>query len=323
MRAPGPRMSPKGRPEGEYRSAQREGGPASATATPARVPDDWPHRAFSRSVAVGGIDWHVQVAGQGPTLLLLHGTGSSAHTWADMLPELAGAATVVAPDLPGHAYTTGAQLASLTLPRIAGDLDALLAELGIAPVAVVAGHSAGAALALRWSLATSHPPRAIVGFNPSLVPPPALYTSLLSPVVTPIATSSLVTQSLASLGVRTRLVGRLLDSTRSAIPSAQRDRYARLFRDPSHLRGTMGFMAGADLPGLLDAASGLAVPATFVLGAQDPWVPERPLRAVIARRFPAATILRWEGGHLIHEEAPARAAALLREVLARAVASSA
>jgi magnesium chelatase accessory protein len=287
---------------------------------PARVPRDWPHRAFSRSVAAGGLDWHVQVAGRGPTLLLLHGTGSSAHTWADMLPELAGVATVVAPDLPGHAFTTGAPPASLSLPRIAANLDALLAELGVAPVALVAGHSAGAALALRWSLSTPSPPRAIVGFNPSLVPPPALYTRLLSPVVTPFATSSLVTRSLAALGARTRLVGRLLDSTRSAISSAQRDRYARLFRDPAHLRGTMGFMAGADLPGLLDAASGLAVPTTFVLGARDSWVPERPLRAVIARRLPAATILRWEGGHLLHEAEPARAAALLREVLAQAVA---
>jgi magnesium chelatase accessory protein len=295
----------------------------SATTPPARVPRDWPHRAFSRSVAVGALDWHVQVAGRGPTLLLLHGTGSSTHTWADVLPELAGAATVVAPDLPGHAFTTGAPLAALTLPRIAADLDALLAALAVAPVSVVAGHSAGAALALRWSLSSACPPRAIIGFNPSLVPPPTLYTSLLSPVITPIATSSLVTRSLASLGARTRLVGRLLDSTRSAIPSAQRERYARLFRAPSHVRGTMGFMAGADLPALLDAASRLAVPTTFVLGAHDPWVPERPLRAVIARRFPAATILRWEGGHLLHEAEPARAAALLREALAQAAAHAA
>ena len=295
----------------------------TAMPPPARVPRDWPHRVFSRSVAVGGLHWHVQVAGHGPTLLLLHGTGSSAHTWADVLPELAERATVVAPDLPGHAYTTGAPLASLTLPRIAADLDALLAALQVAPVALVAGHSAGAALALRWALATARPPRAIVGFNPSLVPPPALYTRLLSPLVTPIATSPLVTRSLASLGAHTRLVGRLLDSTRSAIPSAQRDRYARLFRDPAHLRGTMGFMAGADLPGLLDSARGMAVPTTFVLGAQDPWVPPRPLRAVIARRFPAATVLCWEGGHLLHEVDPARAAALLREALSQAAARAA
>jgi magnesium chelatase accessory protein len=240
------------------------------------------------------------------------------------MSELAERATVVAPDLPGHAYTRGATLASLTLPRIAADLDALLAALQVAPVALVAGHSAGAALALRWALTTARPPRAIVGFNPSLVPPPTLYTTrLLSPLVTPIATSPLVTRSLASLGAHTRPVGRLLDSTRSAIPSAQRDRYAQLFRDPAHLRGTMGFMAGADLPGLLDAARGLAIPTTFVLGAQDPWVPQRPLRAVIARRFPAATVLCWEGGHLLHEAEPAGAAALLRETLSQVAAQAA
>ena len=289
----------------------------------ARLPADWPHRESSRSVAVGGLDWHVQVAGRGPTVLLLHGTGSSAHSWADVLPALARDATVVAPDLPGHGYTTGATPASLSLPRIATALDALLDALQVAPVALVAGHSAGAALAIRWALAAPRPPRGIVGFNPSLVPPPAAYTTLLAPVVTPIATSSLVTSWIASLATRAGLVRGLLDSTRSTIPEAQRARYARLFRDPAHVRGTMGFMAAADLPALLEAGPRLAVPATFVLGIADEWVPERPLRAVIARSFPAAAVERWEGGHLLHEADPDRAAQLLRGVLARAIAADA
>ncbi len=36
---------------------------------------DWPKRAFSRIVDAGGLPMHVQIAGHGPTILLLHGTG--------------------------------------------------------------------------------------------------------------------------------------------------------------------------------------------------------------------------------------------------------
>jgi magnesium chelatase accessory protein len=282
---------------------------------PERLPRDWPHAEFSRLVIAGSLRWHVQVAGTGPTILLLHGTGSSAHSWADVFPCLCKEATVVVPDLPGHGYTAGARLASLSLPEIAANLDSLLDALQVPPVEVVAGHSAGAALAIRWAIGRAAPPRAIVGFAPSLVPPPALYTNLFAPIVTPIATSSLVTAWLASMGNRSRLVDSLLDSTRSRVPALQRARYARLFGDPAHVSGTMRFMASTDLPALLAAAEGFATPATFVLGTRDPWVPELRLRRTIARSFPAAKVEGWNGGHLVHEEEPVRAARLISEVL--------
>jgi magnesium chelatase accessory protein len=286
------------------------------SAIPARLPRDWPHREFSLSINIDGLEWHVQVAGQGPTILLLHGTGSSAHSWADLLPALAEMATVVVPDLPGHGFTTGATQDSLTLPRIAADIDKLLGALRLPPVRVIVGHSSGGALAVRWACAADRPPCAVVGFNPSLVPPPALYTVLLSPVLTPIATSSIVTSWLAALGSRGRIVDGLLDSTRSVVPPAQRARYARLFSDAAHVRGTMGFMAAADLPALLEETRGRPdIQSTFVLGTQDHWVPEQPLRRIIAGSFPDAKILRWDGGHLLHEAQPERAALLIRDIL--------
>ena len=57
---------------------------------------DWPNRASSRMVRAGGLTWHVQVAGSGPVLLLVHGTGASTHSWRDLLPLLATGHTVVA-----------------------------------------------------------------------------------------------------------------------------------------------------------------------------------------------------------------------------------
>lgn len=284
----------------------------TSRAPPERVPDDWPNRGHSRSLACGGIDWHVQVAGEGPVVLLLHGTGSASHTWADVLPRLADAAKVVAPDLPGHGFTTGASVTGLR--PLAAALAALLDTLRVAP-RVAVGHSAGAALALQWVLARRAAVTPILGFNPSLVPPPGLYTHLVAPVVTPIATAAPTASALAALASRARLVASLLQSTRSAIPDAQRARYEALFRDPAHVRGTLRFMAATDLDALLRDSAGHAGPMTLVAGRRDAWVGEGALRRVAARYFPQARIESWDGGHLLHEEYPDRAAALVRTML--------
>ena len=68
---------------------------------------DWPNRTYSRFVQAARLRWHVQLMGDGPALLLLHGTGAATHSWRALAPLLAERFTVVAPDLPGHGFTQG------------------------------------------------------------------------------------------------------------------------------------------------------------------------------------------------------------------------
>ena len=73
-------------------------------ATPAHALRDWPNAAHSQFVRAAGLDWHVQIMGSGPTLLLLHGTGAATHSWRDLMPFLAEHFTlVVAPICPATA----------------------------------------------------------------------------------------------------------------------------------------------------------------------------------------------------------------------------
>lgn len=281
------------------------------------IPLDWPLRSLSRSVVIEDINWHVQVGGTGPTLLLLHGTGASAHSFSDVVSRLLERFTVVVPDLPGHGFTTGAAMSSLTLPAISKALDRLLERLALEDVALVAGHSAGAALALRWSLDRKQRPSHIVGFNPALIAPAKAYNEVLAPLLVPLATSPLVSGMVALLGGATGMVDHLLTSTGSAVPKAQRARYALLFRRASHVRGALGLMAAADLPALLRRASEVDVAVRLVLGQNDHWIPRSRVERVILARLPRATVEIWPGGHLLHEEHPLRAAALL-ETLANA-----
>lgn len=299
----------------------------AAAGQAAAVPADWPLRQHSRMLRVGGLHWHVQVigeapaTGQRPTVLLLHGTGGATHSWASVAQALAGQATVVVPDLPGHGYTTGAALADLTLPRMTQHLLALLQALSQALAlpapALVAGHSAGAALALRLALdwqATQPAPR-VLGFAPSLVAPPAAYTRYLAPLINPVATAHPMARLMARVATPSGLIDLLLGSTGSMLTPAQRAPYKRLFADPAHVRGAVGFMAAADLPALNVDCARLHSPVALVLGQYDKWIPERLLRPVITRHLPQADVQAWPGGHLVHEELPARAAARVLALL--------
>ncbi len=72
----------------------------------AREGRDWPNREASRFVTAGGLTWHVQEAGEGPVLLLVHGTGAATHSWRGLMPLLARDFRVIAPDLPATASPT-------------------------------------------------------------------------------------------------------------------------------------------------------------------------------------------------------------------------
>lgn len=289
------------------------------------MPPDWPHREASHFVNIGPLRWHFQFhsahKSASLTLVLLHGTGSSTHSWADLIAPLTEFACVLAIDLPGHGFTTGASTQSLTLPRMAEDFDKLLRTLGLEGDVAMVGHSAGAPLAVQWALAHGQDPKStirlkhIIGLNPSLVPPPPLYTTLLGPMVAPIATSSPMTGMLAFIAANTGMVNQLLDSTESKIPEAHRKNYRYLFSQSNHVQGAMGFMAGADLPSILARASSLSVSMSFLIGTQDSWVREAPLKEVIQTSFPKARVITWPGGHLLHEERPQDVAKLIHDIV--------
>jgi pimeloyl-ACP methyl ester carboxylesterase len=81
----------------------------------------------------------------GPTLVFLHGSGVSARYWTGQLRALAGAARVLALDLPGHGESDDA--APPDLAHYADITAASIDTLGSWP-AIVIGHSLGGAVAL-------------------------------------------------------------------------------------------------------------------------------------------------------------------------------
>ena len=274
----------------------------------------WPNAEASRFLTVGAVRWHVQVAGTGPALLLLHGTGGASHSWGALLPRLARNHTVIVPDLPGHGFTAALD-APPTIDAMARAVVALCGALALRPTAA-AGHSAGAAILLAIARDAALPLHAIVGFGAALVPPPAAYRELVAPFLAPFVTSSLAARIGAALGAQPALADLVLSGASDAIAPAQRARYAALFAAPAHVRGAFAMMAHWDLAALLDSLAGRALPpVTLVHGTRDAFVPLARLRDAAAR-IPHATLAAWEGaGHLLHEERPEAAEAAIRAVI--------
>ncbi|MBE8517178.1 alpha/beta hydrolase [Amycolatopsis sp. H6(2020)] len=97
---------------------------------------------------------HYDRTGDGPGLLLLHGTAASREQWGPLTGQAKGF-TVLAPDFPGSGLTTD-DGGPITVEALAAQAEAVLDHAGLAAAHVV-GHSLGAVVAAH--LAGTRPDR--------------------------------------------------------------------------------------------------------------------------------------------------------------------
>lgn len=279
----------------------------------------WPWRAHSRFVAAAGLSWHVQQFGAGPPLLLLHGTGSSTHSWRTLAPLLAQDWQVTSLDLPGHAFTRGAPAGGSSLPGMGAAIAALLEVLGLQPQLVV-GHSAGAAIACRMALDRQIAPRLIVSLNGALLRPRGAEWLVFAPLARLLAAVPLCAQVFAWGARDPGAVERLVASTGSRLQGEDLARYAQLVRSPGHVRGALRMMAAWDLDALARELPQLATALALIVGSADRTVPPAEAQRVRAL-LPRAQLLELAGlGHLAHEEHASVVAEAIRGLAAAASA---
>jgi magnesium chelatase accessory protein len=264
---------------------------------------DWPNRQASMFVDAGGLRWHVQRMGDGPVLLLLHGTGAATHSWRGLLPLLARRFTVVAPDLPGHGFTDAPPFEQLSLLGMSESLADLLHALSLAP-ALAVGHSAGAAILAHMDLSNQLDARVLVSLNGALKPLGGLAAAVFQPVAKLMAGSSLLPAVLARRAQNRSAVERLLRGTGSEIDAEGIDLYARLFSNRGHAAATLGMMANWDLHSLHDGLPDLRANLVLVVSGGDRTIsPEQAFE--IRDRVSGARVEYVRGlGHLAHEENP-------------------
>ncbi len=278
---------------------------------------DWPNRQASSFVKAAGFTWHVQRAGQGPPLLLVHGTGASTHSVAGLFKRLALRFTVVAPDLPGHGFSQRTHREDVSLPGMSRALGQLLKTLGFEPQVVV-GHSAGAAVLVRMALDCTIAPKVIVCINGALLPFSGFAGRVFSPLAKLIARSSIFPQLVALRGRDRNVIARVLKGTGSVLDERQLALYQRLFANPAHVAATLDMMAQWDLAALSRELPKLDVRLILIAAGNDEAVPADWAFEVEKRVGDARVVYLRGVGHLAHEEQPDEVASLIIEEAQRA-----
>ena len=266
--------------------------------------DRWPLAEASRFVVAGGRTWHVQISGQGPCLLLLHGTGSGSFSWRGLIPILSRYFRVVAPDLPGHVFTTRGATDGLSLNGMSDGLCALIRQLNLQP-SVLVGHSAGAAIAANMvlrddTLSTAH----LIGMNPAWLPLPGLSTWLFGPAAKLAAINPLSAWATAKLAKRPSFLAKSLAQTGSVLSEEGMALYQTVFSHSGHVHSVLGMMAAWQLAPLSDALARIKNPVSIFVGLNDQTIP--PALAEQACKVMPQAVLHQQPqlGHLAHEERP-------------------
>jgi pimeloyl-ACP methyl ester carboxylesterase len=261
-----------------------------------------------RFVRVGGQLVHVEQAGSGEPVVLLHGFGASTYSWRKVSPELARSHRVVAIDLNGFGYTERPRSrASYTregqAELVLGTMDAL----GIAR-AHIAGHSYGGGITLY--LASRHPERflSMVLVDSSAPTYPNDRRSRAAALL-PLDALFIRTLALRPGQVRKSLLRAFWDDSKVT------PELVRAYLDRVAVEGAgyafYGLTALAP-PGPPVELDKIEIPTLVVWGAHDELIsPESGRRA--AARLPHGEFVLLDGsGHMPMEEEPE---ALLRAVL--------
>lgn len=285
----------------------------------AELPPDWPHREQSRRVHAEGLNWHVQILGQGagdeqkPVALLLHGTAAATHSWAGLAPLLAERFTVVMPDLPGHGFSDLAPPAQCSLAGMSRAVAGLLRELDVDP-ALIIGHSAGAAVAATLCLQGACAPAAVISINGALLPFGRAAAPVFSRAARVLSELPVFPQLIALHAVPRKPVLRMLRQTGSTISDESVRWYRHVVGRSRHVAGALRMMANWDLPQLEKNLDRLAPPLYLLVCERDQVVDPSQGRE-LANRLPDAKLELLDNlGHLGHEEDPQRFASLVLRI---------
>jgi pimeloyl-[acyl-carrier protein] methyl ester esterase len=246
---------------------------------------------------------HVESAGHGPPLVLLHGWALHSGLWGPLLPQLAARFRVYAVDLPGHGHSAATD--PYTLDEIVAAVDRAV-PTGL-PLTLL-GWSLGGAVAMAWTGA--QPARVarlvLVGTSPRFVADPTWPHAMSAATLARFGDELAVAyRSTLQRFLSLQLHGG--DQGRAALALMRKHLFSRGEPAPRVLASALDILARIDLR---EAATMLTPPTLVVAGDRDTLAPAAAGRW-LAQAIPGAECVVIPGaGHapfLSHPEAFKRA----------------
>ncbi|HSS77298.1 MAG TPA: alpha/beta fold hydrolase [Thermoanaerobaculia bacterium] len=252
-------------------------------------------------VPVAGQLVHVEQAGQGEPVVLLHGFGASTYSWRKVIPALSASHRVVAIDLNGFGYTErpkgrAAYTREGQVALVLGVMDALGIDR-----AHIAGHSYGGGLSL--FLATIHPERfrTLVLVDSSAPTYPDDRRSRAASL------RPLANFFVRAVALRPGMVRRSLESSifdRSQVTLELVSAYLDRLRIEGAEDAFFGLTVPRRVPGPKVVLDQIRVPTLAVWGAEDQLVSLASGRRALARIPGSEFVVIEQCGHMPMEEKP-------------------
>jgi len=244
---------------------------------------------------VNGIRLYYEEHGEGPPILCVHGTGSSALMWGAVVPELAGLGRVIVYDRRGCTRSQRPDPYDKTsVAEHADDAAALLDALGATPATVV-GRSYGGEVALDLALRYPERVRGLVvleGASLNLSTEAMAWDESLRQQVLATAAEDVTT-------VGAKLIREVLgDGAWEGFPAPVR----QMFTDNGP--AIVAEINGGSLQVDQSALASIDKPTLLVAAAHSPEV-FRQVTDVMAAAMPNSRTFIVEGGHLINPADPA------------------
>lgn len=252
-------------------------------------------------------------AGQGPSVILLHGLASSIYTWKDVLPTLSRTHDVVAMDFPGFGGSDIPRRPSRE-SHVAAVLG-LMDRLGIAGASLVGNSMGGGVAVVTAASAPRRVERLVLldaaGFNLAPERRPAILRVVGS-------SAGVALARLPFKRALTRL-GLMQVFENDALVTRERvDEYAAPLLRPGATEALTTLLQSADAEmaaGFEVVASKVEAPTLVLWGAQDRWIPASDADLFVRAIAGSRKVVLDRCGHVPQEEQPEAVSRLILEFL--------
>lgn len=261
----------------------------------------------SKFVKIKSMPIHYRDEGQGPVVILLHGTASSLHTWEDWAEELAKDHRVITVDLPGFGLTGPHYEADYSIDAYNEFINLFVERLKIDKFSI-GGNSLGGYISWNYTLDYQDRVQSLILVNASGFPtdPVMIFklfkNPIIGPILTKIAMRSMVQDNVEEVyydddKISNELIDRYFElSLRQGNRQALRDRIMR--QEESRI----------------SKLGSIEVPTLILWGDHDEWIPLEHAN-LFKERIPHAELHIVEAGHVPMEELPQETAFIAHQFL--------
>jgi pimeloyl-ACP methyl ester carboxylesterase len=253
----------------------------------------------SKFVEIDGMKVHYQDIGDGPAVLLIHGSNSSLHTWEGWVDRLKGKFRLITMDLPGHGLTGPSPAHAYDYRSYSIFIDHFAAALKLQKFSI-AGSSMGGAIGMAY--AVNNPSRVeklvlidSAGYADEL--PPLILRAWGFPVFGRV--SEYFTPKFVYTSTLKSIYGHKERMTEATI-----DRYFDLLLREGNRRATRERFSEQPQSWFISQLGSLAMPVLVMWGDEDPWF-DLKFGERYSRDLPNSRLCVYRGlGHLPMEEDP-------------------